>query len=660
VSDERTVLLEAAAKIADRLRREAMWSGNGCTWPIAQSGTTGSVMAGPELYRGAAGIGLALAELAGLIGDRSLAHAAKGSLHYATLEGRKLPYTSFGLYLGRVGLAYVLARIAHACQEQEYRDAALDVLGPTINMEYADRGLDVIGGAAGAIPALLCIDKWLDYGRAKESAIRLGNRILSAARKHPVGWSWPSYGPQSADLTGLGHGASGYGYSLLELYGATGHETFRYAALQAFAYERSRFDPDEQNWPDYRLMSRGSGPSHTTGSALPPPEAGSPGVGTSPQKAFMLAWCHGAAGIGLTRLRALQFLADEEIRFEAQVSVARTRKALERQKPASYCLCHGGFGNCELLLQAADRGAGLHQKAFVYGYIDDALDQVKKGHNHWPCGLVGIQQEPGLMLGDSGIVHFLTRAAAPERIESILLVTPELDSKTKASGSIDRQLPVELIDAKREHIRAFFGQTLAGLARMGIRGPGPGSLSEHPSTASSFHKWAEDIDPAADGRRGEFLADLLSCDAARFKLANVAQVEWARTSPFVGSIPWDHTVLGLAPSARLVETRYDWQEWVNDSQRCLTEPQRRHSAFLILRQQNGDVGIHRLDAWSRVVLASLSDRPQYIDLLNRIRNQLSTGGPTVSSRLEERLRQQLQAAYDAGAIEVALRTSLAF
>src|SRR5262249_7884271 len=78
--------------------------------------------------------------------------------------------------------------------------------------------------------------------------------------------------------SGFSHGAAGLALALLELHSITGRLDFRDAARRAFDYEETLFDPHRGNWADLRRPS-----------------------GTS---RFELAWCNGAPGIALARLRA--------------------------------------------------------------------------------------------------------------------------------------------------------------------------------------------------------------------------------------------------------------------------------------------------------------------------------------------------------------------
>ena len=75
----------------------------------------------------------------------------------------------------------------------------------------------------------------------------------------------------------------------------------------AFAYERAHFDASEGNWPDLR---------------------DEPG-GTRRGQRYMTAWCHGAPGIALSRLRAYELLGDETCKDEAITALQTTRKWIE-------------------------------------------------------------------------------------------------------------------------------------------------------------------------------------------------------------------------------------------------------------------------------------------------------------------------------------------
>ncbi|MGA8842561.1 MAG: lanthionine synthetase LanC family protein [Nitrososphaeraceae archaeon] len=66
------------------------------------------------------------------------------------------------------------------------------------------------------------------------------------------------------------------------------------------------------------------------------------------------AWCHGAPGIGLTRLRAVQLLKTKSYDNDISASIKMALKMVnnEFQTPSidNYSLCHGLSGVADLLL----------------------------------------------------------------------------------------------------------------------------------------------------------------------------------------------------------------------------------------------------------------------------------------------------------------------
>src|SRR5262249_35833084 len=146
-----------------------------------------------------------------------------------------------------------------------------------------------------------------------------------------------------------------------------------------------------------------------------------PGTG---EPSYSVAWCHGAPGIGLSRLRAYSILEDQSCLAEAEIAVTTTTQLL--REPAlrnqNYSLCHGAGGNAELLLAVAemlDRPA-LRTTAEDVGWY--GIETYLKVRRSWPCGVVPGGETPNLMLGLAGIGHFYLRLYDPAKVPSVLIV----------------------------------------------------------------------------------------------------------------------------------------------------------------------------------------------------------------------------------------------
>jgi len=401
---DRERLLAAAAAAGDRLEELAIKRGDACSWigvTLANARYWSLVPLGMDLYSGALGIVLFLAYLAERSGERryrSLADAAWRSVR-RQLATSQDGLRSIGGFEGRGGVVYTLTLLARLWEQPELLGEAAAIADTILPMIEEDRHLDVMGGAAGCIPSLLALHRTAPADRLLELAIRCGDHLLAQATPMATGVGWQtSISPRRA-LTGFSHGAAGIAWSLVELFAATGEERFRGTALQAMAYERSLFDAAESNWPDLR-------------EAEPPePEPESP--------RFMTAWCHGAPGIGLSRLRLLRLLDDALIRGDAEAALAAT---LRRGFGSNQSLCHGDLGNIEMLAEASRRlpDGGGRWRAELERRSAGVLERIEE--NGFCCGVPLGVETPSLLVGLAGIGYGLLRLAEPEILPCVLLL----------------------------------------------------------------------------------------------------------------------------------------------------------------------------------------------------------------------------------------------
>ena len=403
--------LPVAARIADHLCDTAFRHGDRCTWMgMTQDTEDGSDQVdftygtlGPDPYGGSSGVALFLTEACRRTGDRRWRDTALAGIAHAmdrldTIQ----PQARAGFYTGHVGVAYAAARIGRSLERADLEAQAIAVLERLGGAADDAVVVDLLSGGTGAIAPLLALAVQLDRPALCDLAMRLGRRTIATAIRSDDGWSWPvSAGAIEAarPLTGLAHGAAGIGWSLLELGNATDSDEMTEAAHRAFRYENRWFRPAEDNWPDFREEDGEDAPT-------------------------CVAWCHGAPGIGLTRLRAVE-LGFDAYRADAEAAMRTTRSSLADRDSwidGDFSLCHGHSGLGEVLRYASrvlgrPELAELVSEAAAAGAARFADEPAS-----WPCG-VRRGSNPSLMIGLAGIGYFFLGLADPA-LPSVLLVRP--------------------------------------------------------------------------------------------------------------------------------------------------------------------------------------------------------------------------------------------
>ena len=393
-------LLAAARSLGRRLSTLAIRSDGHVSWLHMHAVPDRRVLQpiGVDLYDGLAGMALFFAHLAARTGDgdaEELARSAVAAMRWHA--GRTPPALgNIGAFSGWAGIVWTLTHLGLLWREPsllaEAEGLAGERLAPLLG---EDRHLDLIGGAAGAIAALLALHRHRPAAETLALAVRCGEHLLAHARQDGRGTTWPPPpGGGDVPLTGLGHGAAGMAWTLASLARETGDERFHAAARGALAYERSWYSPERRNWPDLREDRRENG-------AAP----------------FLHAWCHGAPGIGLARIATRRVLGDADLETEIRAALASSR---EEGFGGSHCLCHGDLGNLDLLLTASrelgDPALGEAAGRLAAGILERIEAEGPR------CGGSADQEIPGLLTGLAGIGYGLLRAADPERVPSVLLL----------------------------------------------------------------------------------------------------------------------------------------------------------------------------------------------------------------------------------------------
>lgn len=287
------------------------------------------------------------------------------------LKGDRKASEHSGIFEGEGSIVFTYLILYEMSGQGKYLDYAVkhsDILAKCVDK---DAGADLLSGKAGGMIAMLRLfmitgDDSLVY-HAREAAAALLDQACDM--EGDLFWKGPG---QEYPLAGMAHGNSGIALAFAELYKATGIEEYKISCLKVIKSEDRLFREDWGNWCDLRNYD------------------GTPGT-----EKDTVAWCHGAAGILLARIKIYDILGlpienDEKLML-VYAKICQTVKE-------DTCLCHGNAG-LRIVLSCLDSKYGIKK-----------WDLADLGFRWPPCVLdLSVEDcyNPGFMNGLAGIGYAL-------------------------------------------------------------------------------------------------------------------------------------------------------------------------------------------------------------------------------------------------------------
>lgn len=421
IINQQETIMNAAIKIGNSLCETAFWNEEQtrCNWmgrkesdeALPVNSSISSAALGADIYYGSSGVALFLTELYRQTHEQRFKQTAlaalKRSLEY--IERYPSGTSALSFFTGLLGILYSVSRLIEAepeaSSEFDTQDLLKQIEGGLKSIHY----LDVISGNAGAIPALLFLSRSMGWQKCQEIALALGEEICSSAQWignictfSSAGMS--AHGRMTPAVTGLSHGASGIGLSLLLLYESTGNKKYLETARGAFMFEDTLFGETSGNWVDTRS------PYNFQNGIL---------TGT-----FAVAWCHGAPGIAVARTRA-SILDPENAGYHkkmAEIAIKTTSASLKQYSQRSShdaTLCHGITGLSEICMLFGRVFGDTDYNEMPIGTAEELIKRYDAS-GEWPSGLSTGGPSPSFMVGSSGIGYHFLKLCKPEEIPSIL------------------------------------------------------------------------------------------------------------------------------------------------------------------------------------------------------------------------------------------------
>ncbi|MBM75722.1 MAG: hypothetical protein CMK59_10005 [Proteobacteria bacterium] len=406
-------LFEQAIQIGEDIQQRAFWSSSdSVNWiTLITDSISGKLRLQPmgdKLYTGRMGVALFLTALEQLAGETQFSKLRDATLLpirqklQSVQSARNLTnIMSLGLGGGIAGIIYGLCKVASLNNDETLLDLAEHLaLTVTPAVIERDKDIDLLGGSSGLIVALDVLyqkrqrEEYLNTMRL--CGAHLKNTSISFNEDMTCWKSSIALKP----LAGFGHGNAGIVYALLRLMKRTNSLEYVELIQRGLAYERHLFNEENQNWPDLR---RGR------------------------ESDFMMAWCSGAPGIGLSRLALLkhqhQFeasLFDEDILLKEINSALNSAKGFNEAGPDH--LCCGNLGRIAFIFEV---GRILNRPELIDIALQRVSVVIQRAKDKQAFTLYAsadnVLPTPGFMQGVSGIGFQMLYFAASERLPNVLM-----------------------------------------------------------------------------------------------------------------------------------------------------------------------------------------------------------------------------------------------
>lgn len=346
------------------------------------------------LYEGTLGVGIFAAQLYKLTGDencKEILESIIGSSH----KFEKLYRNGMVLsaYSGNASIAYGYYYIGCIMNSEILKKEAVEQILLCKSLIKMDKMFDIISGCAGALIVALRLYEREHINELLEFAVECGEHLLEHVFIENEMYGWQPIAGDGQVLAGMSHGNAGISWALLELYRETKDDRYLKCAKRAIKYENTLYNHRDNNWSDKRSKE------NRLIKGFPEP----------------VNWCHGAPGIGLSRILCKeivpQIIDDKDIKCAIQKTIAAGYGG-------SDCQCHGSFGNMEILLKAAELYGNEPYYEIARKIAGDLILESRK--QGWICGIPQKTYVAGFMTGLSGIGYGLLRVLNPKEVPSIL------------------------------------------------------------------------------------------------------------------------------------------------------------------------------------------------------------------------------------------------
>lgn len=452
-SDIDKELLAHAEEIAGNLMKDAIITEHFAYWEtLAYQVNTKEFKynISETVYSGASGIILFFIEMYKVKNAPEYRNTIIRAADWVIHRCKENPSKNYAFYTGQMGVAYTLIAVSDLVKDKKYVNEALSIARNCEDF-FDHEGFcpDILSGYSGTILGLLHL-----YDKTKEEWLlakmdRFLKYLISDAKfSAEEGVSWGKNGNAIKDLCGFSHGVSGIAFVLLELGRYFNNEAWWWLAEQVLAYENRQFNHETGNWPDFRILAT----SESMQQDIERLKKGELEYFYKPSN--FVAWCHGATGIGLSRIRTYGILKNERYLQDIRnaLGLIKQRNIQNGFQHRTYTLCHGLSGDALLFASAT---LYLDSDDFTdYAYRIARQAMASKGNkNFYSCGYSDPSfKDNSLLMGNAGVGLFFLALLTPGQVKNILLPVVE----SVAVPALELSMYKSLTVTKKDLVEALF------------------------------------------------------------------------------------------------------------------------------------------------------------------------------------------------------------
>lgn len=422
------IALEEAILIANDIISEAKKDENGIFWETLELSPSTKIYnhtISENIYIGNSGILLFLTELYRINKSEDLLKIIELSAKWLTTYCDNHTTNKFGFYVGRGGVSYTLCKVGAVTNNPKLIQKAINYLDgcSKIILQEHSKNFDLLIGVSGTILSLLHILQYSDNDKIYRELILLVKVLIENIQvSNRSGIVWNRMSSHMHALCGLSHGAAGISLVLFEISKLFKSPDIETLAYQAYNYEQSFYNSELGNWPDFRT---GLYEQDKIQEAITKFSEGDEEFTYKPN--YMAAWCHGAPGIGLARLKFYQYTNDLKFKNEIDDAIKTTLNDLDLFD--NFSLCHGTGGNMAFILTCISDLNDISNKDEMLKLAESIVNESiksRKQNKHYKSGYAKKDnlKDISLFTGSAGVGYFMLMNFAYSNHLDILCPTP--------------------------------------------------------------------------------------------------------------------------------------------------------------------------------------------------------------------------------------------